>query len=223
MCPLGTNDWITDTAVVSSTVTILHNTSDPLNGDRSVRFTVTNGGIAGTKGAGAIYLDTTNHTRGFELGRIRTLVRIDQQVDHAGIYAVGSQTAGISGAGNAYVFGPAWNGSIHELTLSKLDNGLYDETPSIISSTGVTLAVDTIKAIELEWKADLTIFGGTQLICRAGDAIDFSDLSIIFQDTDESSPLLTSASEGLFTFRAGITTVGQVTFDDTTVFETTIV
>jgi hypothetical protein len=221
--PLDTNDWVQDIDGVSSTQTILHNTGTVINGDRSVRFTITNGGIAGTKGAAAIYLDLTNHTRGFALGRIRTLIRVDQQVDHAGIYAVGSQVAGIAGAGSAYVFGPA--GATHELTLSKLDNGLFDTTPSIISSTGVTMgaAITAVKAIELEWKADLTIFGGTQLICRAGDAIDFSDLAIVFQGTDETAPLLTAASEGLFAFRAGITTTGQVTFDDTTVFETTII
>lgn len=221
--PLDTGDWTQDTAVVSATTSILHNASTPLHGDRSVRFTVTTGGVGGTKGAAAIFLDTANHTRGFLLGRIRTLIRVDQEVDHAGIFAVASQDTGIAGAGSCYVFGPA--GSSHELTLSKLDAGLYDTTPSIISSTGVTMgsAPTSIKAIELEWKADLTIFGGTQLICRAGDAIDFSDLSIIFQDVDESSPLLTAASEGLFCFRTGLVSVGQVTFDDTTVYETSIV
>ena len=221
--PLDTMDWVQDTATVSATTTILHNASTPINGDRSVRFTVTTGGISGTKGAAAIYLDTTNHTRGFLLGRIRTLIRVDQEVDHAGIFAVASQAAGIAGAGSCYVFGPA--GSTHELTVSKLDGGLYDETPSVIFSTGVTMgaAPTAVKAIELEWKADLTIFGGTQLICRAGDAIDFSDLAIVYQDVDESSPLLSASSEGLFAFRAGLVSVGQVTFDDTTVFETTII
>ena len=216
-------DWVQDFGTVSASATILHNASTPLNGDRSVRFTCTNGGIVGTKSAAAIYLDTTNHARGFVLGRIRTLIRVDQEVDHAGIYCLGSVAAGITSGGNSYVFGPA--GSTHELTLSKLDNGLFDETPSVINATGVTMgaAPTGIKAIELEWKADLTIFGGTQLICRAGDAIDFSDLAIVFQGVDESSPILTSLSEGLFAFRAGITNVGQVTFDDTTVIETTIV
>ena len=220
--PLDTNDWIQDTASVSSTISILHHTAVPVNGNRSVRITVTNGGIAGTKGAGALFLDTTNHTRGFNLGRIRTLIRIDQEVDHAGIYCVGSQDVGISGAGSSYVFGPS--GATHELTLSKLDAGLFDETPSILAATGVTLgaAPTAVKAIELEWKADLGIFGGTQLICRAGDALDFSDLAVVAQVVDESIPLLASSSEGLFVFRAGITAVGQVTFDDTTVFETTI-
>ena len=145
-------------------------------------MTVTTSGVSGTKGAGAVFLDTTNHTRGFVLGRIRTLIRVDQEVDSAGIYCLGNDDVGIAGAGkNAYVFGPF--GSTNELTLAKLNDGLIDETPSIINSTGVTLgaAPTAVKAIELEWKADLTIFGGTQLICRAGDAIDFSDLAIIFQ------------------------------------------
>lgn len=219
--PLDTNDWIQDTDDVNSTVTILHNTSTPIEDDRSVRFTVTTGGAISDKGAGAVYLDIASHTKGFELGRIRTLIRVDQQVDQAGIFAMGSIDAGIAGAGNSYVFGPV--GVTNELTLQKLDGGLFDVTPSLIDATGVTFSIGAVKAIELEWKADVGIFGGTQLICRAGDATDFSDLAIIFQGVDETAPLTASLSEGLFAFRAGITSVGQVTFDDTTVFKTTIV
>lgn len=219
--PLDTNDWIQDTFVDSSTVTILHNVSTPIEDDRSVRFTVTTGGSITDRGVGSIFLDLANHTRGFELGRIRTLIRVDQQVDQAGIFCMGSADVGIATAGNAYTFGPV--GATNELTLMKLDAGLADVTPSVINATGVTFALGTVKAIELEWKADLTIFGGTQIICRAGDAADFSDLAIVFQGVDETAPYLTSLSEGLFCFRVGLTSVGQATFDDTTVFKTNIV
>jgi hypothetical protein len=222
--PLDSGDWVQDTANVTSTVTIIHNTSTPINGNRSVRFTVDTGGVGGSKGAGAIYLDAAKpHSLGFELGRIQTLIRVDNQVDQAGIYFLASQSSGIAGAGSAYAFGPS--GSSSELVLTKLSTGLFDTTPQILISTGINMGVPptSIKAIEVIWRASLSIFGGTFITVRAGDAINFGDLVDIGEIVDESAPLLTSEAEGLFCFRAGTTLTGQAVFDDTTVFETTIV
>lgn len=215
-----TTDWTTDSANVTSTVTILHHTSTPLDGNRSVRFNITTGGGGGSKGAGAIYLVTPTYTRGFVMGRLQSLMRVDGDVSQAGIYFLASQVSGIAGAGSAYMFGPS--GANNTLLLRKTSGGLFATVWDLGETTGIdvgTSPTDTF-ALEVEWKADLDIFGGTQIICRYG--ADLGSLVDVLEFVDEDSPLLASSAEGLFAFRSGITLVGQAIFDDTTVYEITL-
>src|SRR5258705_283509 len=125
-----TTEWTTDTANVTSTVSVNHHTSTPLDGNRSVRFNIT------------------------------TAVNV----------------------------------------------GASDPT-------------DTF-ALEVEWKADLDIFGGTSIICRYG--VDLDNLDVVLEYVDETSPLLVSSAEGLFAFRSGTSVVGQAIFDDTSMYDITL-
>jgi len=219
-----TPDWTTDTASVSAAVSIQHHTSSPLVGNRSLRMNVTTGGTTGTKGAGAVFLATPLHTRGFVMGKLRTIIRIDSDVDHAGIFCMASQATGIAGAGSCYTFGPG--GSTNEVELRKLNGGLYDDTPSILATGELDLGDSPTGefALQLEWKADLDLFGGTQLVGKVSTDVTFADIddNIVFSIVDESSPLLNTTAEGLFLFRSGVGEIGQAIFDNTTVYETTL-
>jgi hypothetical protein len=216
--PLVT-EWVTDSSVSNAVVSIQHHTSTPLNGNRSVRFNVTTGGTSGTYGSGAIFLVTPTYTRGFVLGRLQTLMRVDSNTTNAGIYFMASQATGITGAGNAYTCGV--NLTNNTIELRKLNAGLSDATPTILHTSGTVVgtAPTSTFALEVEWKADLGIFGGTHITCRYGATI--ATLATIFVYVDESSPYLVSSAEGLFLTRSGITTVGQVVYDDTSVFQLT--
>src|SRR6202008_1171249 len=109
-------------------------------------------------------------------------------------------------------FGPT--GANNTLVLRKTTGGLFSTSYTLLDTTGIDVGAsetDTF-AIEVEWKADLDIFGGTQIICRYG--VDLDNLVDVLEYVDEDSPLLTSAAEGLFAFRSGVTQVGQAIFDD---------
>ncbi len=212
-----TTEWTTDTANVTSTVSVQHHTSTPLDGNRSVRFNVTTGGGGGSKGAGAVFLVTDP---GHVMGRLQTLMRVDSDVTLAGIYFLASQSTGITGAGAAYMFGPG--GALNTLQLRKTSGGLYSGSPTTLDTTAIDVGAsdtDTF-ALEVEWKADLDIFGGTSIICRYG--VDLDNLNDVLEYVDESSPLLVSLAEGLFAFRSGTSVVGQAIFDNTSVYDITL-
>lgn len=209
-------DWVADSAQVSTTVSIQHHTSTPLEGNRSVRFNITTGGGAGTKGAGSVYLVTPTYIRGHVMGRLQSLMRVDSEVSQSGIYFLASQASGISGAGSCYMFGPT--GSTNILQLRKTTGGLFSTTPTTLEAATVIGAAPTATfALEVEWKANLDIFGGTFITCRYG--VDLDSLADVIEYVDESAPLVVSSAEGLFTFRSGTSQVGQAIFDDTSLYD----
>ena len=213
-------DWLTDTASVTSSVSIQHHTSTPLNGNRSVRFNITNGSAVGSKGAGAVFLVTPTYTRGHIMGRLRTLMRVDSNLNQSGIYFLASQDIGIAGLGSAYMFGPS--GINNALVLRKTSGGLYNTSFTLLDSTNTSLGISptTAFAVEVEWKASIDIFGGTHIICRYGTS--FGSLVEILEYVDESSPLTVSSAEGLFAFVDGADIVGQAVFDDTSLYNITL-
>ena len=214
------SDWTTDTAQSNATVSIAHHTSTPLEGNRSVRFNITTGVVVGTKGAGAIFLVTPTYIRGHVMGRLQSLARVDSDVDQAGIYFLASQDVGIAGAGSAYMFGPT--GVNNELVLRKTSGGLFSTTFTLLDTTGINVGTSPTLtfAIEVEWKADLGIFGGTSIICRYGSTL--ATMSTVLEFVDETLPLLVSSAEGLFAFRSGISLVGQAVYDDTTLYDISV-
>lgn len=215
------SEWTTDTANVTSTVSVQHHTSTPLDGNRSLRFNITTGGAGGSKGAGAVFLVTPTYVRGHVMGRLQTVMRVDSDLTLGGMYFLASQDTGIAGAGSAYMFGP--NGALNTLVLRKTSGGLYTGSPTTLDTTGIDVGAsptDTF-ALEVEWKADLDIFGGTSIICRYG--VDLDHLNNVLEYVDELSPLLVSSAEGLFAFRSGTSVVGQAIFDDTSLYTITVV
>ncbi len=214
------SDWTVDTAQVTSTVSVAHHTSSPLTGNRSVRFNITTGGVAGTRGAGAVYLIQPTHDRGHLMGRLQSEMRVDSDVSHAGIYFLASQDVGIAGAGACYLFGPS--GASNTLVLKKVASGIFDDNPTLLDTTGINVGSSPTGefALEVEWKSDVSIFGGVHMICRYGATL--GSMATVLEYVDESSPLITGTAEGLFAFRSGITTVGQAIFDSTTLHSITI-
>jgi hypothetical protein len=154
------------------------------------------------------------------MGRLQALARVDSDVTHAGIYCLASQSTGIAGNGSAYMFGPS--GPNNTLELRKTTGGLYSTSYTVLdtASTNVGSSPTGVFAIEVEWKASLSIFGGTSLICRYG--ADLAHLTTVLEYVDENSPLLASSAEGLFCFRSGISQVGQTIFDDTSLWDISV-
>jgi hypothetical protein len=215
-------DWTTDQTTFNGTVAIAHTTVDPLVDARSLRIQCSAGFTGSPYACGAVFLDTATHSRGFVMGKIRTLLRINSgsiSPDLGGIFCLGSIAAGITDIGSAYMFGPVGL----TLQLRKVFSGLSDNGTTLLYNTGINMVVGTTKAIELEWKSSLDIFGGVRFVMSAGDATDFSDLTEIDTYVDESSPLLTSQSEGLFNYQSGVGESTTLVFDQTTVIETVIV
>ena len=147
-------------------------------------------------------------------------MRVDSDIIQGGIFFVASQDVGIAGAGSCYLFGPT--GTLNSLELRKVNSGIFDDTPTTLETAGINAGSSPTStfALEVEWKADLSIFGGTFITCRYGATL--ATMTDVLEFVDESSPLLTSFAEGLFVFRSGISTVGQVIFDDTSVYEITV-
>lgn len=210
------SDWTSDTDSVTSTVSIQHHTSTPLQGNRSVRFNITTGGAGTSKGAGAIFLVTPTYVRGHVMGRLQSLMRVDSDLNHGGIYFLASQATGISGTGSAYMFGTT--GINNTLVLRKTTGGLFSTSSSLLDTTGINVGTSPTSAfaIEVEWKADVALFGGTSIICRYGATL--GSLVDVLEFVDESSPLTSSNAEGLFSFVAGSGVVGQSIFDDTSLY-----
>jgi hypothetical protein len=219
--PLVT-EWQSDTSVSGGKVAeVIHYTASPIIGNRSLSIE-DSGGVSGSPIAGgAVYPVTPTYSRGFVMGRLRTLIRVDDPGIHAGIYCMASQDIGIAGAGSAYVFGPV--GASNELHLSRVSSGVSSVSLLDLVDLGVNLTTGVTKAIELEWKSDIGIFGGIQFKIRIGNATDFSDLSLVSTYTHVDTPLTASAAEGLYGANAGILSTSRYIFDNTSVYETTVI
>lgn len=220
--PLVT-EWTSDTASSNATLNVIHYTTNPIEGNRSLRIEATTGGSASPYACGAVYLANPPYTPGLVLGRVRTLLRLDDvDQDHAGIYCLASQASGITGTGAAYTFGP--NAS-DEIVLQKIETGGLIGTPTTLFSTGITVtssSLSDITALELVWKANVSIFGGVRFDLYVGELDDFSDLTHVGDFTDSFSPLLTSFAEGVYATTSGLLKNMAVMFDLTRVQSTTI-
>jgi hypothetical protein len=86
---------------------------------------------------------------------------------------------------------------------------------TLMSSAPVLLLSQTACTVEFEWDAS----SGTAcaLIVRTGSMLDFSNLSVLLDYVDTSSPLLESVAEGLFVFSDNGFT--DVYWDNTTIYQ----
>lgn len=218
--PLGT-DWTPDTASVNATLNVIHYTTNALEGNRSLRIEATTGGAATPYATGGIYLVTPPYTRGFPMGRVRTIIRRDgPEHTHAGIYCLASQAVGIAQAGSCYIFGPRSN---NRIVLQKITAGGLGGVPTQLFDTGEILtstSVSDVNTLELAWKASVPIFGGVQFLMSVGELADFSDLTLVGDYTDSFDPLLTSSAEGIYAHVTGILLSMAFTFDMTRVQRT---
>jgi hypothetical protein len=172
---------------------------------------------------GAIFLVTPTYTRGFPMGRIRTLMRKDApEHSHAGIYCLASQAAGIAAAGSCYIFGPKSNDHI---VLQKITTGGLGGVPTQLFDTGIIMTASSLSdvtTLELAWRANLDFYGGVQFLMSVGELADFSDLTLVGDYTDSFSPLLTSSAEGLYAHVTGILQTMAFMYDSTRVSHTTV-
>jgi len=214
-------------------IAIEHFTVNPIVGDRSVRFTIPNFlGSLGESSRAAIMLKEPPHTRGLLLGVIRTLVRVETGTPRRlGIFSMAQSGTNPALAGSeCYVLaqgffntspGPAEWHLARVTDLSELAVTLTD-----LGTTGVpALNIGETLPIELKWKADASIFGGTQLEASFGNLndLDFSNLTSTLTLTDANDPLLITNGEGLFASNVDEQQEQQVIFDETSVFNTVIV
>jgi hypothetical protein len=189
-------------------------------------------------GAGSLRISNTNDmtpamnghcvytgNKGFTRGRLRTLVKLPSGTTRtrAGIYCMASQ-ADLTSLGSAYyacIQNDSFGGD-RTLQLSKVTAGFDQEPPgTTLGSVAHPAFTETATvALELEWVADAAVLGGTRLIVRQGSATDFSDLVDKIDITDVSSPLVTSAGEGLVLVKWGTSgDLAEARFDQTTVVQ----
>lgn len=190
--------------------------------------------VAGQAGWGSITRDqdlvtVPNYVPGLLRGKVRTLLRLRN-----GLAALEGLSGGLAcmqsarnicvGGASAYVLAvsmPA-NGAL-TLNIEKWTNGFRAGGTRTVLATassipGAVLALGTTKAVELEWDVNLTELGGVLLTARAGDASNYSNLVAVpgCAVLDDSSPLVTSAWEGL----AGgdVQTTSDIFYDETYIF-----
>ena len=179
--------------------------------------------------------------KGFEAGRMRTLIRIDDlddpsmQENHFGILFMQSQEnmADFDGGGQSYGLSLSVGEgfSPQSFRLWKFTGGLNGgsgtlDTMQILDSVALpfTLTSGIVVGIEVEWRTEpevISEIGGALIICRAGEETDFSDLQDLITFTDTTSPYTTTVAEGIFAGFKNQMASGnnRVTFDLTTLVE----
>lgn len=143
----------------------------------------------------------TATARGLTAGKIRSVVRWD---NHGGVARFGlvamqsvlNLTTGTGSQGNAYVCLFDTASATNVIRLGKMSTMFLGEWNTLMSSAPAQFVSQTARAVEFEWDASSGV--NCALVVRTGSALDFSNLTVLLDYIDTSSPLLTSVAEGLF-------------------------
>jgi len=152
-------------------------------------------------------------TRGLTKGRIRTLWQLNhataQNRSGALIYFMCDNLNPTNTATNAYVAGLQYSAVdtylpvIAKMTGQFLDGGLsWQPGGSLVvinSASTLSLPITTTVPFQIEWNLDLAAFGGVRMTMSVGLPGDtnFSNLSVIYDVIDSSTPHTTSVIEGI--------------------------
>ena len=214
----GDWDFYDNPAAINAALDI----TDPIVGAGSLALG--NSSAAYNSGGGNITLDA-GFTNGLEKGRIRTLVSPRHQwqsststfinVKFAGIYCMADVVDISNGFGNDFyaagitkardtansvrlIIGKQVGGNTANFAVgtdgSALQADLLVDTDALF-----TMNEDDILPIQFEWNLDIAQLGGIRLTLSAGNVndTDFTNLATVYDLVDSSSPLISTAGEGL--------------------------
>lgn len=202
------NDW--DTFSTTSSLTVTHNTSDPILGNGSLR--IWGAGDSGVRALNHTPKTTSSIPYGSVRGQMRMLVTVGSYTDgfHLGWTIMQSQRD-VSNAGACYfvtfrhddgqsiVFRP----TIYKCVTTGLQAMGTGNATIIVEGSNTTLNVQTPVAIQIQWEADLSHLGGTHFRLFRGDATDFSDLTQVLDYTHVLNPRLITVAESVATVVQG--------------------
>jgi hypothetical protein len=173
-----------------------------------------------------VTLHNTTYTNGLTSGSIRSIIRVTDLTTTA-IERVGfvfmqnaPSMSGLVDAGYG-VFLNAGNGlSSPFLSISKFTTGLHapplDDLLTLMSFDAPLLGEDFV--LEAEWISDAGVLEGTQIYVRYALGTNFADLELMMEHLDDTSPLITTATESLAVAFSGIGHF-RVLYDETSIFE----
>ncbi len=165
------------------------------------------------------YPGATAIARGMTAGKIRSVVRWDNHggVARFGLVAMQSVldlTPETGEEGDAYVCLFDTASSANAIRLGKMSTMFLGEWNTLMSSASAQFVSQTARAVEFEWDASSGL--NCALVVRTGSALDFSNLTVLLDYIDTSSPLLTSVAEGLFALY--VSGNADVYWDNTTLY-----
>ena len=203
-------------------VKVFNSTVSPLSGGYSLEMSsngtewdVTDPGL---RKSASIFIKEGAFDRGFIDGRIRTLVRrnsTNQNLAWGGIYIISDQEGigtSISPGQNRYEI----TDKSGNIALIKYVGAI----PTVLFTSTETFLQDTTHGFEVKWVYD-GLLDQLTIIVKLGLAADFSDLSIIFEYMDTSSPLTDTETEGFFVQATSSDDFLSYNFDKTSVFKST--
>lgn len=163
-------------------------------------------------------------SRGFTIGKIRTLMNVESTSDptnlYPGIFCMSESENVTAITNDLYAVAVNPNNVSGNVQLKKLNNGILDfDSESVLGSSQIDFTVGNTIALELEWLADVDQIGGVLLRVRTGTELDYSDLSEVITYVDVSSPYTSTFAEGIMChFQSGVG-VSVILFDETIIFE----
>ena len=210
---------ITWKATRENGVKVFNSTVSPLSGGYSLEMSsngtewdVTDPGL---RKSASIFIKEGAFDRGFIDGRIRTLIRrnsANQSLAWGGVYIISDQ----EGIGTA--ISPGQNR--YEITDKDGDISLIKyvgSLPTVLFTSTSTFLQNTIHGFEVKWVYD-SLLDELTILVKLGLSVDFSDLSIILQYIDSSSPLTDTITEGFFVQADQSEDFLSYNFDKTSVF-----
>ena len=213
-------DW--DQYSSGSTIAMANDTVIPIAGGGSLFFDSSG---SGNRQAHMSVSTSSGINKGFTQGEIRTICNVASFTAgfRTGIICLQSQddVSGIVGSCYTLNMQSRTSSAIDfRLVLNKHTTGLQNVTTLLDETINSLSTLGTDFVMELEWVANLPGLGGTQLTVSFGNNTqDFNNLVTQFIVLDTTSPILTSAGEGVFCKLLSTSTEQvDVRFDNTEIF-----
>jgi hypothetical protein len=211
-------DWVTN-KIDSGTLVVLEGAT-PIVGSGSLK-------INATVTTERVTLYNTTYTNGLTAGYIRSNMRIPVHSTtgeaRAG-FAFMQNVATINGVTDTgyAAFLSSDNGlTSPRIHVVKFTTGLPNSPTDLASTTSFTApTIGSNFCFEVQWIADVGVFGGTQIIVRYCTGLSFASLVDVITVVDTSSPIITSSFETI-AFAKQHTGTFQALYDETRIYELT--
>ncbi len=202
--------------VETSLISPLGGTSSLLLSSGSNEWNMIN---SGARKSASVYLNASLHPRGFSDGRIRTLIRRNNNTDRdnawGGIFIFSDSTEGIgtlaSLGQNRYEITNKGNGNIKIIKY-------VNTSATTIATSGTSFLLNTIHSFQVRWERN-NVQDTIRIRVSVGTGTNFGNLTQIINYLDDDSPLGIAETEGLFVQTATGTDIVSYTFDRTSVYQ----
>lgn len=112
------------------------------------------------------------------------------------------------------------SGTTRVIRLTRYD-GDFASATTVFETSNPAFTLGVPFTLQVRWNFDLPSLGGTQVIISTGVMFDYSDLSVIYNSIDPSSPTVTNG-EGLFILKHDVTSESyNVQADRTQIYSVT--